>query len=281
MASYLASHENIFMSFPKEPHHFVYEDMPNKSNYVSREKYLNLFLQAQEHHSIIAEASVWYLYSGHAIEKISNFDPQAKIIVMLRRPDEMVYSMHSQAVVTLQEDVLDFEGAWQLSSEVRHQYAKHCKEPKLLRYKEIAKYGKQLTKLQNHFPKEQIHVVFYDEFRNNTKHEYNMVLKFLGLPPDNKTHFPRVNPNTQLRNKSIAAFLRKPPKFLMSANTKFKNLLGIKQLGLSRRLTSLNQKEVQRAALTEEMRIEIINNYQDDITTLAKITEKDLSGWLR
>ena len=280
MASYLSDHKNVFMSTPKEPHYFVHEEMPNKSNFASLERYLNLFSSANENHTVTAEASVWYLYSADAIEKIAAFDPKSKIIAMLRRPDEMVYSMHSQGVVTLQEDITDFEQAWRLSEIKRSSYSKLCKEPKLLRYKEIAKYGEQLKHVKNHFPDEQLHIVFYDDFKSNTQMEYNKVLNFLRLPPDGRQYFPTINPNTQLRNESIGIFLKKPPVSLMLIVNKLKKLLGIEKLGIQEKLTLLNQKNVQREELKEEIRLEIVENYKDDVAALSKLTNRDLTHWL-
>ncbi len=282
MAAYLADHPNVFMSSPKEPHHFVYEDMPNKSNFSSLTKYLEIFAGANENHSIIAEASVWYLYSSDAIKKIAAFDPNAKIIAMLRRPDEMVYSMHSQAVVTFQEDIKDFTKAWEVSSgkDKRCSYAKTCKEPRLLQYDQIAKYGEQLTNVQNYFPDDQVHVVFYDDFKSSTISEYSRVLDFLGLPATGRTHFPKVNPNTELRFKSLGAILKNPPAILMSVFSKVKGMLGIKKVGLRTRLTQVNQKKIMRRKLENETRQEIIDNYKEDIKLLASITNRDLAHWL-
>lgn len=43
----------------------------------------------------MGKASIWYLYSERAVEEIGEFDPQAKIIVMLRDPVEILHSLHS------------------------------------------------------------------------------------------------------------------------------------------------------------------------------------------
>lgn len=280
MASYLSDHKNVFMSEPKEPHHFVHADMPKKTEYTSLEQYLNLFSGADADHKVIAEASVWYLYSADAIEKIATFNSNAKIIAMLRRPDEMVYSMHSQALVTLQEDIADFELAWNLSRKKRSNYPRLCKEPKLLQYKEIANYGKQLKHVKKYFPDEQLHVVFYDDFKLDTMQEYNKVLQFLDLPPDGRQHFPTVNPNTQLRNERLGIFLKKPPAILVEFAAKLKNFLGIKKLGIHEKLTLLNQKTTQRKDLSEEIRSQIIENYRDDVATLSMLIGRDLTHWL-
>lgn len=282
MAAYLSDHENVFMSTPKEPNHFLYEDMPKKSNYPSLEQYLSIFSEATENHTVIAEASVWYLYSADAIKKISAFDSSAKIIAMLRRPDEMVYSMHSQALATMQENIADFDQAWELSvsANKRTSYSKLCKEPRLLQYNEIAKYGEQLTNVVKHFPNNQVHIVFYEDFKSNTSLEYEKALQFLNLPQDGRQHFPTVNPNTQIRNEKAGAFLKKPPPGFMRVVNIVKKILGIEKLGIKDKLTNLNQKNTQRNALEGDIRIKIIKNYKYDIAILSTLTNKDLTHWL-
>ncbi len=282
LASYLAGHPNVFMSSPKEPHHFVHEDMPEKSNYASQTKYLEIFEMANENHLIIAEASVWYLYSADAIKKIATFDKKAKLILMLRRPDEMVYSMHSQGVVTLQENIVDFEQAWKLSvsNTKRLSYSALCKEPRLLQYNQIAKYGKQLANVKSHFPDSQIHIVFYDDFKLNTSSEYKRVLQFLNLPLEERKTFPTVNPNTQLRNPKAGAILKKTSPTFMAGINRFKKILGIKKLGIKQKLRKLNEKKTERLPLSADLKQEIILVYKDDIELLAEITNRDLTHWL-
>ena len=269
------------MSSPKEPHHFVHDEMPAKSNYPKLNQYLEIFADAKECHTVIAEASVWYLYSKIALKNIAAFNSNAKIIIMLRRPDEMVYSMHSQAVVTLQEDISDFEEAWNLciSNQIRA-YPKLCKEPLLLQYDQIARYGTQLQNAKMFFPDNQIHIVFYDDFKSNTALSYEKILEFLNLPNDGRKHFPKVNPNTQLRNKAVGTILKKKPVTLMPVITTLKHLLGIEKLGVKKKLTELNQKTIERKKILESTRQEIISVYQEDINLLSSVTGKNLSHWL-
>jgi len=200
---------------------------------------------------------------------------------MLRRPDEMVYSMHSQALVTLQENIKDFTQAWRQSTthEKRLSYSKHCREPKLLEYDKIALYGEQLLRGRNYFPDAQIHIVLFEDFKSNPKLTYQKVLNFLDIPYDNRTNFPQINPNTQLRNKIIGSALRKPPSPLMTAGAFIKKLLGIKKLKIRNKLMALNQVSKSRPKIDDDLRMEIINNYDSDIKLLESITGRDLSSW--
>ena len=102
MADYLGQHPEIGMCPRKETHVFATDlsermAMRRGQRPMSRERFLNLFADLQEER-LRGEASVWHLYSASAAAEIAAFQPQARIIVMLRSPVEMLPSLHSQFV---------------------------------------------------------------------------------------------------------------------------------------------------------------------------------------
>lgn len=282
LAQYLSRHKNIFVSDPKEPHYFVNSEMPGYTKFKTLESYLALFSEAESCHSIVVDASVWYLYAKDTARKIKEFCPDAKIIVMLRRPDEMVYSRHSQGLLNLQEDIEDFEVAWKasLKGDFRTSYSKYCKDPSTLQYNNIARYSEQISRYQDYFSDGSIHYIFFDEFKAKTKVVYEEILRFLSLEPDGRQDFPIVNANASLRTKFIERLLKNPPKMIMKNMSRFKNILGINESGITKFLRSINEKSAKRKILSEEIRLEIIENYKLDMIRLQSITGRDLSHWL-
>jgi len=84
-----------------------------------------------------------FFFLKEAIKNIYDYNPDAKIIIMLRNPIEMVPSFHSELIHSADENILDFKDAW-YSSELRKNGKKISnitREPKLLYYTEIAKYS--------------------------------------------------------------------------------------------------------------------------------------------
>ena len=112
LAEYLRQHPDVFFSDPKEPCYFC-NDFPRKRYVESESDYTALFRKAKSG-SILGEGSVWYLYSECAIENIYQFNPNAKIIAMIRNPVDLVYSLHSQLVYSGEETISDFEEAWDI-----------------------------------------------------------------------------------------------------------------------------------------------------------------------
>ena len=111
LSEYLKDHPQIYFSDPKEPHYFTF-DFEQYRLTKTLEEYLELFAAATPQHQAVGEGSVFYLYSSVALEKIREFDPQAKIIVMLRNPIDMIYSFHSQLLFSADESETSFEQAW-------------------------------------------------------------------------------------------------------------------------------------------------------------------------
>jgi hypothetical protein len=84
--------------------------------YKSCDDYLTLFADAPDETLAIGEGSVFYAYSKVAVANIHAFNPTARLIMMVRNPADMVYSLHGQYVFNNFdcESESDFEKAWRL-----------------------------------------------------------------------------------------------------------------------------------------------------------------------
>lgn len=280
LTEYLKEHPNIFLTNPKEPHFFA-TDMPRYRCCNNIDEFNKLFNNANKNVARLGEASVWYLYSKDAIENIYNYNSKSKIIVMLRRPDEMVYSMHSQHLISSDEDVIDFETAYYLEKFRRNGkfIPRNCREIKNLYYKEIAKYGKQLDNLFYYFPKEQVKIIFFEDFKANTKKVFNDTIHFLNLKKIDKTEFDKVNQNTRPKIFWLNKLIKRQPKFIDLPKRYIKAKAGINSLKIRKLLTRFNTIKELRRPLPYELKCDIINNYLEDIERLEVILDVDLEDW--
>ncbi|MGH7858384.1 MAG: sulfotransferase, partial [Candidatus Binatia bacterium] len=103
MNDYLAQHPDVFVPARKEMHFFGC-DLVFTIPRITRDEYLQAFANWRGQKRI-AEASVWYLYSRTAVREIREFSPAARILVMLRQPVDMMYSLHSQRIYNGTEDL--------------------------------------------------------------------------------------------------------------------------------------------------------------------------------
>jgi hypothetical protein len=279
---YLSEHPNVFACEPKEPHYFA-TDIPGMRTINTKEAYFSLYKDVQNQHQAIGDASVFYLYSKAAVGHIKQLDAKAKIIVMLRHPVEVVHSLHSQVVYSRDENELDFEKAWDLIPERKRGQAlgNYTRDAQTLFYDEVAKFGDQLERVYSIFPKEQVMVIFFEDFKRDTSGVFKKTLDFLGLP-FHQVNLDPVNQNKKQRLQWLANFTERPPEVLVKPYLQLKKVLGLegKELKLKQPLTNLNVTEVKRESLSKAMQHKIIDHYRSDIQKLSKITGRDLDHWL-
>lgn len=212
MNDYLARHPDIFIPEIKEVHFFGRDLEITKGALRDEAAYLNLFDGATE--PVAGEASVWYLYSKTAAKEIHAFNPNTKIIVMFRNPPTMLYSQHSQFLFNGNEDIEDFREA--LTAEPERKAGRripasaHFAEGLL--YSETVKYAEQLTRYFDTFGRDNVHVIFYEEFRADLPKVYRDTLKFLGVREDFAPEFAVINPNKRARSKLLRNFVQEPPE---------------------------------------------------------------------
>lgn len=277
--SYLADHPMIHMARPKEPHYFA-TDLPRYRDVSTEADYIRLF-DGQTQKRIGGDASVFYLYSKEAIRLIRQFDPGAKLILMLRNPVEIAHSFHSQLLFGGDEDIESFADAWNAiaARKAGDRIPRHCRARELLYYDEIALLGSQLERVLAEFPREQVHLIFFEDFAADAGHEYRRVLKFLGVPDDGRTDFPRVNANRRHRMPFMPLVIR-TAILLRAPVTIMKRVLAIKELGVMNRLKSWDRVYEERKPLSDELKRSLLSAYESDINLLARITNRDLTEWL-
>jgi hypothetical protein len=288
LSEYLREHPNIFVSTPKEPHYFATDFNPLVRHYThTLDEYLGLFRECADHHLAVGEASVFYLYSSTALSNIKEFDPDARIVAMVRNPIDMSYSLHAQYCYNLRETVQDFRGAWELQAARREGKAipSTADVPAYLLYEDVCSLGSQVERLLQIFRREQVKVVVFDDFTRQTGKVYEEVLSFLGVPSDGREHFPRMNPNTQISSRllrwldfqvaSLARFRRLNRAVLVTKRTlrlKRKRILGVSPERYTR--------YVERPPLDPAFRAELANTFRPEVDKLSRALDRDLGHWL-
>lgn len=280
MADWLREHPAVFVSTPKEPHFFA-TDMPGQRGVKTSEAYMALFSGAPDNAARVGEASVWYLYSSDAIGNIAEFNPDAKLIVMLRNPVEMVQSLHAQLLTNLDEDEAVFSKAWlsQTSRSRGEAIPRHCRVPKKLAYAEVAKYGMQLSRVYDSFDRGQVKVVFFDDLRKDPQAVYKTVLDFLGVADDERRDFSKVNAGKVVRSKLLARYVHRTPRWMLYLSSVGKRISGRRHWAVKQWLRRISTKREDRVQMDPRTRKLVVENYADDIRLLEALTGRNLEHW--
>jgi len=206
----LRSHPQIFMPELKEPM-FLAGDLlaglrwPTvRARPRTLEQYLALFEPARPGQRA-GEASSLYLSSHEAAASIARLRPDARIIAILREPVALLRSLHLQLLQDHSESESDLRTALSLEGERRQgrSVPRDCARPAALYYSEHTRYVEQLRRYHEAFPREQVLVLIYDEFRAENADTVRSVLRFLGVDDTGAIEPTDANPTVRLRSRQI------------------------------------------------------------------------------
>ncbi len=274
---YLAAHPNVFMSPEKEPHFFG-SDMQSTWFVRNRQEYLNLFKQRRSEF-YAGEASALYLYSQRAAQEIHAFNPDSRIIIMLRSPVEMMQSMYFHSLKTLNEDLPTFEAA--LDAEGERVQGRQIPSTTFfvdsIFYRRIARYSEQVARYLEIFGQQQVHTIIFDDFRSNTALSYKQTLNFLKIDDTFAPSFNQTNASESIRSKMIARILVNPSARARGLAHRFKPLVYPVYIGLLR----FNNRPLARPPLDPELERRLKREFAPEVERLSKLLNRDLTYWTR
>jgi Sulfotransferase domain len=191
----LRQHYGVYIPDSKELHFFctdLYDpEYPDQAWHPRTiEEYLGQFVGASPG-QVVGEASTLYLRSHVAAASIRAFNPEARIVAVLREPASLLRSLHLQLVRQHLEPVKDLRTALALEPERKRGSAlpgSRSWSPELryelLEYSEHVRYVDQLDRFRQLFPPEQVLVLIYDDLRRDNAGRVRQLFEFLGLHDD-------------------------------------------------------------------------------------------------
>ncbi|MBT8421796.1 MAG: hypothetical protein HKN56_03610 [Gammaproteobacteria bacterium] len=278
---YLAQHPNTWCPTEKEPNYLAF-DYPALQGPRTEEDYLALFAGAAEEHTAIGEASILYFFSQVAIEEIRARYPDARLIIMIRTPADMVYSFHSQLMSTANEDVADFAEAWRLQDERlagRH-IPSRCLVPEFLQYRQIGRMSRGIRRVLDVFPRDQVRLIVFDDLKSNPQGVLDEVTDYLELPRYDGVDFRVVNANRVQKSRLVTGVTTRPLRPGLQGFVRgLKRFTGLQNFSIRSLLARLNTREAPRKKLAPEFRQELRDYFADEVAELEALTGRDLSHW--
>jgi hypothetical protein len=283
LSTYLDRHPEIFVA----PHEMIYfgtdlavMDAPGRPRRRRDDYYLATFApHRQERYR--GDHSVTYLYSRTAANEIFEFEPDARIIAMVRDPVDQMHSQHSELVYQGEEDITDFAEALAAEDDRRQgrRVPATTTKPFGLLYREIASYAEQIERYLSVFGPERVHVVVFDDFAADTAGEYRSVLEFLGVDPGFAPSFEVVNPNKVVRSsfardqlRGGSPVVRRLGRLMVpSARSRAR---------LRRRAAAMNTVHRARDDVDPDLRRRLRQEMAPGIHHLERLLDRDLGAWL-
>ncbi len=150
---------------------------------------------------VTGEASPYYLFHPHALERIRELLPEAKLIVVLRNPVDRAYSQYNHSRQTGVESLETFEAGLAAESDrLGEELEKMLADPfynsfSHYHHSYLARglYVEQLERLYRLFDERQILLEAAEDLSTDTDAVYVRALEFLGLPLQRLSQYPRQN----------------------------------------------------------------------------------------
>ncbi len=275
LAYWLSQTPSIFMSDPKEPHHYAPDYRQTWSCFRQGiDDYEALFSGADRDRQVIAEASTHYLWSKVAVANILADAPDARFIVCLRNPKDMARSLHAHSLFWGNETIADFEKAW--AAQDRRLEGDDLPpwnpNPATLQYRDVCAIGSQVEALLEKVPSERIKFVLIDDIGTEPKETYKEICDFVGATPA----------AIDFSSKNVTRARR-----CVALNTAMRRLKHMSQGRVSRKiaveLDHLNQKWNVRPARRQPLHPTFDQALTDwatpEIEKLEAATGRNLSAW--
>ncbi len=231
------------------------------------------------------EASVWYLFSKEAAAEIKAFNPDARIIIMLRDPMEMAHSLFLQFCYDGNEHLGTFEEAIEAEPARRsgRQIGRRAYLADGLRYHDVGAYTDQVRRYFDVFGRDRVHVVIYDDFAADAAKACRAALDFLEV--DSKTlpaEFKVINPSKTIKNRVLHSVLHEP--LVRKAALAVRPLVPRKLFDWLHRIDEkpacaapvLQQRPL---AAAPEVRQQLKREFAPEVARLSELLNRDLTYW--
>lgn len=172
----LRDHPGMRMPSLKEPHWFE-KDSRFESGAVDYTSYHALWRRGLAG-GLCCDSTPSYLWWPGAAERLRDYNPALRWVVLLRDPAARAYS-HWNMQKRRGNEPLDFGAA--LDAEAIRLAAGSPRDRRRYSYLSRGFYGQQLTRLYGLFPREQVLVLRSDRLREDFAATVSTVLEFLGL----------------------------------------------------------------------------------------------------
>lgn len=292
IAKMLSRHPEICFSRPKEVYYFdrVAADRPDQLQREYLDRYFRHFDPMQ--HRIAAEGSVSYLYHPEAIARIQAIQPEARFIVTLRNPVDMLRSYHFRLLYLLEEDEEDFPTAWGLQeARIRgERIPKRCTDPRRLRYRDVASLGTHVEKLLQVAAPERCLILIADDMAADPVATCVRLLRFCGVNDDvtaiptirSEDPFPHSFKSRTYRWRWLQQLLYKPPTAVLSAVTRSEVRRGVRPARikqLHKKLARFNWVKRQPPLFPPAFREQLVRVLAGEVQKIETLTGRDLSAW--
>ncbi len=171
--NYLIKHPKIISGKIKELHFFDYEPYFDKENIIKSPMHLRaLFQRKIPEDSILIDSTPNYSWWENSINRIYNYNKNAKLIFIMRNPVQRALS-HWNMQYDLKISLKSFRDSY--NQELKGDTSRE------LSYISRGFYSKQIKKMFNIFGRKNVHILESKDLKENTNNELLKISNFLNI----------------------------------------------------------------------------------------------------
>jgi hypothetical protein len=280
----LVRHPALFLPAVKEPKFFLSDGPPPTSGgpgdvqtyqeHVWRRADYEALFDAAPPGALRGEATPFYLHHRRAPARIRRLVPDAKLILVLRDPVDRAHSNWTHLWTAGLEPEADFLRACAL--EPRRRAAGWAS---FWHYLDLGRYGSQVERLLELFPREQLLIIRYRDLRDSAAATLDRVCRFLGVPAGVIGEVPRENVTWYVPDTPFNAVVRG----LLRTGGRFGQHFPVPVRAAVRGplLAVLHRRQAgPRERLTRDQRAALIPHFVEEIRLLERLTGESYQDWL-
>lgn len=222
----------------------------------------------------VGEISPVYLYCPHAAGRIARYLPDVKLVAVLRNPVDRALSAFTFNRNRGHEPHSDFFEAihYQYVDMERHPDTWWGARKAVIPYIDGGFYHRQLQRYYRLFDHDQIRVILFEELTGDTETVMHELFRYLGVDANVPVETEvTINASRGERAKHITRRIPFKPLIRQIVPQRVRH-------ALYNQLIELTQPP--KPSFPPSLRVELQEQYHDEILRLQDLIDRDLSGWL-
>ena len=229
-------------------------------------------LDGTEEHKWILDKSAFHIYSERALEAVRDHLPEARIIITLRHPIDLMLSMHQEHRKRLVDYTIEQDAMIELARAQSFEPDEDAPETySFLRFPRLKEPTIRWTETLG----DRVRVIPLSSIKDNPLRTVNTLLNWLELPEmPSDTKLPRHNESGGMNQSAWARTLREPPGWLASLAKTLLPTKGLRRAVLDPiRAPGFKPKPYKGPALSEETWKELETAFAEEIEFQANLSQ--------
>lgn len=241
----------------------------------TEEEYLKIYSDVKNE-KVIGEKNTDTLIDLESAKQIHQLYPDAKIIINLRNPIDVMLSVHNLMVnAAAVEKITDFEEA--LDAE-KTRTVEELKNPgtynPFLFYRKIARYVDQVQKYVDIFGLKKIHIQIFDDFKKDPVLEFQKICRFLEIDDTFVPVIEHYNKRRTSRSKTLQSLVNK------TGRTRFRKIVR-KVPKIQNAYNLINRPYANKDQISDALKEKLKKELKPEIEALGELIGRDLSFWYK